>query len=100
MLHGSPADGAAQVPSVAILGTDAILAVLPATPIQLMHACMAAGYAAAVPASWGDELIAAGCLRRLTQRESGPAILCACPHAADRLLDTSPDLAHFLVALV
>jgi hypothetical protein len=43
-------------PSLVILGTDAVLAAAPATPVQLAHACLAAGYGAAVPASWGDEL--------------------------------------------
>ena len=43
------------VPSVLILGTDAVLAAGPATPVQLVHACRAAGYDAVIPASWGDE---------------------------------------------
>src|SRR6185436_19392880 len=48
---------------IVILGTDALLAALPATPVQLAHACLRAGFANVVPASWGDELIASAVLR-------------------------------------
>ncbi|HEX5439151.1 MAG TPA: hypothetical protein VFW98_18505 [Gemmatimonadaceae bacterium] len=81
-----------------ILGTDAILAALPATAVQVTHACMAAGYAAAIPASWGDELVAARCVHDLAARGSEPAILCTCPLVAARVLDS--ELTPFLVPVV
>ncbi len=88
------------LPSVAILGVDALLAARPATPVQLAHACQAAGYAAAYPATWGDELLSTACVRRAATRGDGPAIFCACPHVSDALLEVGPDLARFLVPLV
>ncbi len=48
-----------------ILGADAVLGALPASPVQLAHACLALGFELAAPATWGDELIAEGCLDRL-----------------------------------
>ena len=90
----------APLPSVAILGVDALLAARPSTPVQLAHACQAAGYAAVYPATWGDELIAAACMRRVAARGDDPAIFCACPHVSDALLEVGPDLARFLVPLV
>lgn len=90
----------APLPSVAIIGTDALLAARPATPVQLAHACLAAGYVAAYPATWGDELVAAACVRRLAARGDDAAILCACPHVSDALLEVGSDLARFLVPLV
>jgi hypothetical protein len=89
----------APLPSVAILGVDAMLAARPATPVQLAHACQAAGYAAVYPATWGDELLATACLRKIAGRDD-PAIFCACPHVSDALLEVGSDLARFLVPLV
>lgn len=98
----SPASNAsgAPLPSVAILGVDALLAARPATPVQLAHACQAAGYAAVYPVTWGDELLAAACVRRVAARGDEPAIFCACPHVSDALLEVGSDLARFLVPLV
>lgn len=84
----------------AILGADAMLAALPATPVQIAHACLAAGYDVAVPASWGDELLAAECLRQLAERGPRPAVMCSCPHVRAELLAVGPDLAPVLVSLV
>ncbi len=85
---------------VAILGTDALLAALPATPVQLAHACLQAGFASVIPASWGDELVAGAALRQLSLFGDGPAIHCSCPIVAHRLLTVGGDLRPVLVALV
>lgn len=95
-----PVDAHPSVPSVAIVGNDALLAAAPATSVQLAHACLHRGFSVAVPASWGDELLAAETLRRLTARARGPAVMCVCPYARTRLLAPGPDLASFLVSLV
>jgi hypothetical protein len=88
-----------HVVPIVILGTDAMLAALPATPVQLAHACLRAGFANVIPASWGDELIAAAILRRLSV-EKGPAIQCTCPKVAHRLLSAGSDLRPVMVPLV
>jgi hypothetical protein len=85
---------------IVVLGTDALLAALPATPVQLAHGCLRAGFANAIPASWGDELIATAVLRRLPQFGSGPAIQCSCPIVAHRLLSAGGDLRPVLLPLV
>ena len=88
------------MPTVAIIGNDAVLMVAPATPVQLAHACLRRGFTIAVPVSWGDELIASETVRRLAARDRGPAVMCVCPFVRSRLLAPGPDLAPFLVSLV
>jgi hypothetical protein len=103
MTFGAPESASAnnaRIPSIVILGADAVLAALPATPIQLAHACVLAGYQNVVPASWGDELIAAASLRALRHHGQLPAIQCSCPYVAHRLLAVGTDLRPFLVSLV
>ena len=90
----------AGVFSIAILGADTMLAAQPATPVQLAHACLHAGYGLAVPVSWGDELIAGECLTRLAERGARPAVMCSCPHVRDELLAVGPDLGPMLIPLV
>ena len=85
---------------IVIIGTDAVLAASPATPVQLAHACLRAGFANVIPASWGDELIANAVLRRLPQFGSSPAIQCSCPIVAHRLLSAGGDLRPVLLPLV
>ena len=85
---------------VAIIGNDAVLDAAPATPVQIAHACLQRGFTVAVPASWGDELVASEAVRRLASRERGPAVMCVCPFVRSRLLAPGPDLAPFLVSLV
>ena len=85
---------------IVILGTDAVLAALPATAVQLVHACVQAGFVSVIPASWGDELIAAATLRRLPDFGNGPVIQCSCPIVAHRLLSVSGDLRPVLLPLV
>jgi hypothetical protein len=89
-----------QTVPIVVLGADALLAALPATPVQLAHACLRAGFANVIPASWGDELIAAAVLRRLPQFAGGPVIQCSCPFVAHRLLAAGGDLRAAMVALV
>ena len=86
--------------SIVILGTDAVLAAQPASPVQLAHACLRAGFSNVLPASWGDELIASAVLRRLPQFGTGPVIQCSCPIVAHRLLTVGGDLRPALLALV
>lgn len=83
-----------------ILGNDAMLAARPATPVQLAHACLAAGFRAVIPASWGDELVAGATLGALSGRATRPAIHCACPHVARRVLGVGSELAPHLISLV
>ena len=91
---------ASSAPAVVILGNDAVLAARPATPVQLAHACLAAGFRAVIPASWGDELVADATLDALTGRATRPAIHCSCPHVARRVLAVGSELAPHLVSLV
>jgi hypothetical protein len=86
-------------PSLLILGTDAVLAASPATPVQLAHACLAVGYRAVIPASWGDELIASHVLDRLRDRPA-PRLLCSCPNVARRLEANGESIADSVVATV
>lgn len=85
--------------SVVILGADAVLAALPATAVQLFRACLLAGYQSAVPASWGDELVAEGYLTELEHRDGRPAICCSCPLAVARLTDAGAELSNALIPL-
>ena len=100
MSSSSLAGDRRPVPAVAIVGNDVVLAATPATPVQLAHACLRRGFTVAVPASWGDELVAAEAVRRLASRDRGPAVMCVCPYVRSRLLAPGPDLAPFLVSLV
>jgi hypothetical protein len=75
----------AHLHSVLILGSDAVAAASPATPVQLVHACHRWGFSSVVPASWGDELLAGEVIRRCASRENRPAIQCSCPRVAERL---------------
>ncbi len=84
---------------IVILGTDTMLAALPATSVQIAHACRAAGFDVAIPASWGDELVADACLRELGTREGTPVIQCSCPCVARRLATDRGELEGFLLAL-
>src|ERR1043165_2492218 len=89
-----------QTVPIVVLGTDALLAASPATPVQLAHACLRAGFANVVPASWGDEILAAAVLRRLPNFGHGPVIQCSCPIVAHRLLTVGGDLRPVMLALV
>jgi hypothetical protein len=95
----APTGAEAATPFV-IVGADGYLAARPATAVQVAHACLAAGFAAAVPATWGDELIADACARKLATRTLPSGIFCACRRVRDRLLGPGPDLLPFLVSFV
>ena len=97
--ENAPPSSAGPTPFV-IIGADGYLAARPATPVQVAHACRSAGYAAAIPATWGDELIAEACARRLATRTLPSAIFCSCRRVRDRLLGPGPDLLPFLVSFV
>jgi hypothetical protein len=86
-------------PSLLILGTDTVLAATPATAVQLSHACLAAGFDAVVPASWGDELVAARVLERVQQRD-GPVIQCSCPRVLERLAANGDAIEPMLICTV
>ena len=95
------ADTAAGLGSgVVILGVDVLLASRPATPVQVAQACFAAGFRDAVPASWGDEIVAAACARAVRERGKRPLIMCACPRVAQRLLSAGDELESCFVSLV
>ena len=80
-----------------ILGADAVLAALPASPVQLAHACQALGFQIAAPATWGDELIAESCLERLADYEHPAAVMCSCPLVTERLTRASTMLEPFML---
>ena len=94
----SPVDAEAAAVRVVILGADAVALVRPATPVQLALACGAAGFGVAVPATWGDEIVAAETMRQSRARAPRPAVFGACPHVAARLLVTGGELAPMLIA--
>lgn len=98
--NSSQSSAPPQTVPIVILGTDAVLAASPATPVQLAHACLRAGFANVVPASWGDELVAAAVLRRLPNFGAGPVIQCSCPIVAHRLLTVGGDLRPVLLPVV
>jgi hypothetical protein len=85
--------------AVLVVGTDTLIATLPARPIQLAHACGALGFDLVVPLSWGDELVAEAALRQLEHRPPVPAILCTCPLVRQRLLQAGGDLAAAMVSV-
>ena len=92
--------GSIKPVAVIIVGADMVVAASPATPIQLWHACLASGYDLAVPATWGDELIAAECLRALGSHPEMVAVMCSCPMVARAVGEGEADLSAHLVSLV
>ena len=92
--------GSTKPVAVIIVGADALLAARPATPIQLWHACLAARYDLAVPATWGDELVAAECLRAIGTHPETVTVMCSCPMVARAAGEGDADLSAHLVSLV
>lgn len=74
-----------------------LLAALPATPVQLAHACYQLGFDIVVPASWGDELVAHAVLEDLRHRDREPVIQCTCPLVYERLLANGQHLLPSMV---
>ncbi len=85
---------------IAIVGSDLLLQALPARPVQVSHALLAAGYSLVVPASWGDELLAEFAIRQVVSVDPRPRVYCACPRVRQRLLATGDELAPHLLSLV
>jgi hypothetical protein len=100
MVSLTPRSAQPDTLNAAILGSDLLLAALPAEPVQIIHAAQALGFELVVPASWGDELIAAAALDELSSRPPGTAILCSCPNARRRILAPGNELAPFLINTV
>lgn len=94
--HTLPEDGTPFI----ILGADAVLAALPASPVQLAHACQALGYQLAAPATWGDELIAESCLEQLAEYDHPTAVMCSCPMVTERLTRASMTLEPFMLTFI
>ena len=86
-------------PSLLILGADTVLAVAPATPVQLAHACLAAGYRSVVPVSWGDELIARRVIDAV-ENTNGPLVLGCCPLVTRRLGAHADDIGSMILPCV
>jgi hypothetical protein len=86
-------------PSLLILGSDAVLAASPATPVQLAHACLSAGYRAVVPASWGDEILAKRVVDAV-KNFNGPLVLCCCPLLVRRLSPHVDDIGSMILSCV
>ncbi len=74
-----------------------LLAALPATPVQLAHACYQLGFEVVVPASWGDELVSQAVLEDLRHRDREPVIQCTCPLVFERLLANGQHLLPSMV---
>lgn len=83
--------------AVVVIGNDTLIEALPALPLQLAHACLAAGYHHVLPLSWGDELVAETALRALQERPGEAAVLGACPLVRQRLLGTGSELTPMLI---
>jgi Iron only hydrogenase large subunit, C-terminal domain len=96
----TPLSLSSRAPSIVVVGADTLLGALPATPVQLAHACLRAGFQHVVPSSWGDELVAGAALLVMQQRPQTPVVQCSCPLVAHRLLSVGTDLRPFLVSLV
>lgn len=85
--------------AVIVVGTDTLIEALPASPIQLAHACGELGYDLVVPLSWGDELVAEAALRTLENAAPTQAVFCSCPLVRERLLQPGNDLASVMLSL-
>ncbi|MGQ0640281.1 MAG: [Fe-Fe] hydrogenase large subunit C-terminal domain-containing protein [Gemmatimonadaceae bacterium] len=83
--------------SIAVIGNDMLLAAMPATPVQLAHACYQFGFEIVVPASWGDELVAQAVLEDVRHRDRAPVIQCTCPLVSERLLANGQHLSASMV---
>ncbi|HWP02349.1 MAG TPA: hypothetical protein VNL96_02730 [Gemmatimonadaceae bacterium] len=69
---------------VVVLGNDALLAARPASPLQLERAVRRAGYDLVVPASWGEEAVAAR-VGAVARERMVPVVPAHCPFVAECL---------------
>jgi hypothetical protein len=83
-------DGHVMPIYVAILGTDAILAIRPVDPLQMTRACHAAGFDLVVPVSWGEELIASHLVERMAEAGATALVASSCPFVSEQLRPTPP----------
>src|SRR5439155_950362 len=79
---------------------DARRAAHPASSAQLAPACQRSGFSAAIPASWGDELLALAVMRRVGGATDAAFVQCSCPFVAHRLLAGGGDLGPSLLSTV
>lgn len=68
-----------------VLGNDAFLAARPAVPLQLIGACLRAGWDLAVPAMWGEELLAERTGEHVRLGAASPVVPAHCPYVAEAL---------------
>lgn len=69
---------------VVVLGNDALLAARPGSPLQLERAVRRAGYDFVVPASWGEEAVAAR-VAAVARERRVPVVPAHCPFVAECL---------------
>lgn len=68
-----------------VLGNDAFVAARPAVPLQLIGACLRAGYDFVAPVAWGEEMLAARVVERARAPVAAPIIPVHCPFVAEAL---------------
>lgn len=73
-----------------ILGSDALLAARPATPVQLARACLREGFDFVAPVSWGEELLAERVVAALEPGSPSATIAAHCPFVAEALRSQRP----------
>ena len=83
-----------------ILPSEVIVRFYPATPEQLVNACLAAGFRSVFFESLGDELVAAEYLRLWKEDEPGTWIRSTSPIVVDFIRAKYPDLVPHLVPVV
>lgn len=82
-----------------VLGNDAFVAARPATPLQLIGACLRAGYDFVAPVAWGEEILAIHVARAAGKRAASPLIPAHCPFVAEALRAQAPPPGTCLTAV-
>jgi diguanylate cyclase (GGDEF)-like protein len=83
-----------------VLPSEVVVRFYPATPEQLVNACLAAGFRAVFFESLGDELVAAEYLRIWQAEEQGTWIRSTSPIVVDFIRAKYPNLVPYLVPVV